>query len=353
MAQQFVPNSGMMGPPIEMEDDYETDPDEPSSNQTSLASAMVNSRYENGRRYHVLEDEGYFLPNDKKEQNRMELLHTIYNRILHGRPHCAPLKPDIKHVLDLGTGAGTWAIEFADQYPNAQVIGIDITPIQRRFTPPNCTFEIHDMEADWPYGTTTTTSTTCTPSSTITTVTTCTPATFDFIRTREIPGAVHDYQKLFTQAYNHLKPGGYLEMQSMEANYFSDDGTHERAVSAVQWRRLLVEASRMVGKELGVEVGWKEAMERAGFRGVKEIVYKVPFSPWPKGPHWEELGRYQAAHIQEMVQAYSLALFTRVLGWSTKELDILLTAVGNDFRDPQSHLYAKIRVVYGQKEEVV
>jgi methylase of polypeptide subunit release factors len=50
---------------------------------------------------------------------------------LHGRLHLAPLK-DIKleRALDFGTGTGIWAIEFAEKYPNCQVIGSDLSPIQ-------------------------------------------------------------------------------------------------------------------------------------------------------------------------------------------------------------------------------
>jgi tRNA G46 methylase TrmB len=33
-------------------------------------------------------------------------------------------------VLDLGTGKGYWAIDMADEYPRADVVGIDIAPIQ-------------------------------------------------------------------------------------------------------------------------------------------------------------------------------------------------------------------------------
>lgn len=33
-------------------------------------------------------------------------------------------------VLDLGTGTGIWAIDFGDMYPSAEVLGIDISPIQ-------------------------------------------------------------------------------------------------------------------------------------------------------------------------------------------------------------------------------
>jgi tRNA G26 N,N-dimethylase Trm1 len=42
----------------------------------------------------------------------------------------APLKKDPHHVLDLATGTGIWAIEFALEHPTAAVIGNDLSPIQ-------------------------------------------------------------------------------------------------------------------------------------------------------------------------------------------------------------------------------
>jgi len=36
----------------------------------------------------------------------------------------------LHNVLDLATGTGRWAVEFADQYPSAVVVGTDLSPIQ-------------------------------------------------------------------------------------------------------------------------------------------------------------------------------------------------------------------------------
>ena len=33
-------------------------------------------------------------------------------------------------VLDIGTGTGIWAIDVADAYPAAEVVGTDLSPIQ-------------------------------------------------------------------------------------------------------------------------------------------------------------------------------------------------------------------------------
>ena len=41
----------------------------------------------------------------------------------------ALLKQEPRHVLDLATGTGVWAMEFALEHPTAAVIGNDLSPI--------------------------------------------------------------------------------------------------------------------------------------------------------------------------------------------------------------------------------
>jgi hypothetical protein len=98
---------------------------------------------------------------------------------------------------------------------------------------------------------------------------------FDFIHSRDMAGSIHDYDRLFAQAYKHLRPGAHLEMQSFEADFFSDDETRARAKTAIRWQQLLVAASRKFGRNLKVEDEWAEKMRKAGFVDVVEEVYKV------------------------------------------------------------------------------
>ena len=49
--------------------------------------------------------------------------------LLSGELHLAPLEHP-KRILDIGTGTGIWAIEMADRFPNAIVIGTDLSPTQ-------------------------------------------------------------------------------------------------------------------------------------------------------------------------------------------------------------------------------
>jgi trans-aconitate methyltransferase len=58
-------------------------------------------------------------------------------------------KKRFQRVLDIGTGTSIWAVDFADEYPEALVICVAISPIQPNPVPPNCEFQIGDAKWQW------------------------------------------------------------------------------------------------------------------------------------------------------------------------------------------------------------
>ena len=60
------------------------------------------------------------------------MYHHVFRLFLGGELHTAPLESPRK-ILDLGTGTGAWAIDMADIYPEAEVIGNDLSPIQPKW----------------------------------------------------------------------------------------------------------------------------------------------------------------------------------------------------------------------------
>lgn len=118
--------------PVAVDNDFETDSayaESFNSYTTSLASSALDYRYELGRRYHSYRSGRHFLPNDEQEQDRMDLTHAEMMLLLDNNLFLAPIKTP-QRVIDLGTGTGIWAIDFADIAPEAQVIGNDLSPIQ-------------------------------------------------------------------------------------------------------------------------------------------------------------------------------------------------------------------------------
>lgn len=62
--------------------------------------------------------------------------------------YCAPVQ-NPRHVLDIGTGKGAWAIDIADMVPNAVVRGVDLFSPPNSWIPPNCLFEGDDVWQRW------------------------------------------------------------------------------------------------------------------------------------------------------------------------------------------------------------
>uniref|UniRef100_A0A364KKN3 Methyltransferase domain-containing protein n=1 Tax=Talaromyces amestolkiae TaxID=1196081 RepID=A0A364KKN3_TALAM len=286
-----------------------------------------NIEADNGRRYHAFREGSHLLPNDENEQARMDLAHHIYLMLTGGKLHLSPISQP-QRVLDLGTGTGIWAIDFADEYPSSTVLGNDLSPIQPSWVPPNLRFEVDDYESEWSYS-----------------------SKFDFIHGREMEGMVQDFDRLFAQSYQHLNPGGWAEFQSIELNCFCDDDSRQKAAAWVRWSENLHRAARTFGKNMRTVRTWPDKMREAGFRNVQSVAYPLPFNPWPKDPKLKELGRYQQLHMFEGMASYSLRLYTNVLKWPKEEVEVLLNEVQNILKDRSCHIYTLVHFVYGQKPD--
>jgi Methyltransferase domain len=116
--------------------------------------------------------------------------------------------------------------------------------------PPNVTFEIDDAEDEWLYN-----------------------QKFDLVHTRTLCGAIRDWPRFHKQAFNHIRPGGWFEMQENDAWFQRDDGT------CPEWSKLFLEnldeASIRSGRRLNVAKEQKQHMIDAGFINVHDEVFKV------------------------------------------------------------------------------
>lgn len=105
---------------------------------------------------------------------------------------------------------------------------------------------------------------------------------FDYIHGRELEGFIRSHHRLFQQALENLKPGGWMEIASIEANCFSDDDTHLRATSMKTAVRHMHESAKRFGKNFDTVKTRRSQMENAGFINVREDVYKVRVGVRPR-----------------------------------------------------------------------
>ncbi|KAE9370226.1 S-adenosyl-L-methionine-dependent methyltransferase [Stipitochalara longipes BDJ] len=322
-------DSDPSAPIVDTEDNHDTSIDSSvrglslTSTTTPLRSSIYDRIEEYGRTYHRFRQGKYLLPIDLEEQERLDIQHALFSVSL-GKLHQAPIGPNPINVLDIGTGTGIWAIEFAEQYPSAQVLGTDLSTIQLSQIPPNCRFEVDDAEDDWPF-----------------------TEPFDYIHGRMLLSCFKDPRSVFQKAYNALTPGGYLEMQDLAfpPRFLGEQRTE---TSLYKWGKVLSEASVKIGRPWTNVQKYKEWMEEIGFVDVVEKKYYWPLSRWAKGDYYKLVSVYAQASLLNGLDGMSLKLMG-LMGWSAEEVKAFLVGVREDVKNTSIHAYAPMRVIYGRK----
>ncbi|KAH6621684.1 S-adenosyl-L-methionine-dependent methyltransferase [Chaetomium sp. MPI-SDFR-AT-0129] len=318
-----------LGPGEDHDDDYdgyESGDGSSASSLVSLQSMIFAYHEENGRTYHAMSAGKYFMPNDASEVERLDLQHHIFRLTFDDEICLCPKKDGAKRVLDLGTGTGIWCIDYADEHPEAEVIGVDLSPVQPEFVPPNCSFEIDDLEKYWTW-----------------------TKPFDFIFSRFMTGSFADNAAIVRKVYDQLEPGGYFEAQDMALPIGCDDGTFTEKSDLWTWMTWLMKSMDTMGRPLSAAQKWKPLMEEAGFEDVVEYVYKWPTNSWPRDPKYKRLGAWALHDMDPVLESAILAPITRALGWSQEEALVLAANARKVLRDTKVHAYWPIYVVYGRK----
>ncbi|KAI0538717.1 S-adenosyl-L-methionine-dependent methyltransferase [Xylaria digitata] len=329
-----LPASHWAQVPAEEEDDFDDVDsaygDDNASSTASLSASILEYRTVHGRTYHSERGNAQsWNPNDAQHDESMDILHHVSTLMQDGKITMAHIDDSVRKVLDVGCGTGIWAIDFADQYPHAEVIGVDISPSQPQWIPPNLKFEIDDITLPWTYE----------------------PNSFDYIHMRWLIGAIPNWYTLFREAFQTLKPGGIFESKESSAVIQSDDGTVPYGSALDQWGRVFSEAGKKFGRtfrpvEEDIQV---KAMQAAGFVDLKVYNMKTTLGPWPADPKHKEIGQYARLALEQDVEGFIMYMWTTVLGWTREEITVYAAHLRRELRSPNFHAYYPQRVVVGRK----
>ncbi|KAM0342587.1 hypothetical protein ACHAPU_009442 [Fusarium lateritium] len=313
-----------------------------SSSSTSLNTSIYQHAFENGRRYHQYRHGTYPIPNDDAEQNRDDMKHAMMLELTSGNLFFSPVGNNPQKIIDLATGTGIWAIDVADKFPSASVIGVDLSPIQPSWVPPNLKFFVDDIEDEWMHG-----------------------DDFDFVHMRCISPWLKDQVKVLRQAHDHMKPGAWVEIQELDARANCDDGSLAPHAPLSKFFDTAEQAVASFGMKFRAGENLREPLEKAGFTNVSCKVLKVPIGTWAKVNTTSRevsrladvlqdktlrlVGLYLKTAVNDMFGAMAAKPLRKIL--EPEEIDVFLADARKDLNDVKIHSYEKYYFWMGQKPE--
>lgn len=195
-------------------------------------------------------------------------------------------------MLRRTTTANTLPRDIADKFPDAEVIGTDLSPVQPGMQPDNCRFEIDDCCSEWLYE----------------------EDHFDFIHIRGLFGSIADWPALYKQCYTHLRPGAYMEQVEWSIHNRSADGTLSPNATLARWSQNALDIAQKSGKTFEIAENMAGLITEAGFVDVVEKRFKWPIGPWSSDKRLKEIGRWNLLNWEEGMEGWCMAPYTRVLG---------------------------------------
>ncbi|KAJ5832524.1 hypothetical protein N7474_000835 [Penicillium riverlandense] len=225
------------------------------------------------------------------------------------------------HILDIGTGMGTWAIDVADMLPNSIVRGVDLYPPPVGLMPPNCTIEVDDVLQEWTWR-----------------------EPFDLIRMRNMIGSFdqNEWARVYQQCYNQLRPGGWIEQLECGPFIESDDGSLPPDSALANWGPYMEDCGARAGRPCDLIHTMSSSIRDVGFVDMHEQVYKWPIGPWPKHQKYKEAGRLNYEHWMSGMEGWCMWLLTKFGApkpWSKEEVYVYCAKLRSEIKNPNYHVY--------------
>ncbi|KAJ5253238.1 hypothetical protein N7489_003648 [Penicillium chrysogenum] len=303
-------------------------PEDWESQTTSIGSSINRGLVENGRRYQTLRPEEYFIPSDDQQFESYQAGHLValathpdemnplFLSPIGYSPTAVPLNKRPQHILDIGTGNGTWAIDVADIFPCAIIRGVDLFPPPVTWVPPNCVLEVDNVLQKWTWS-----------------------EKFDLIHMRHMTGSFSplEWELVYKHCYDNLRIGGWIEQVEMSFIVQTDDGSlpPDNVLSHIGPN--IIWCGTHAGRPCDTVDTISNSIRKAGYINVHEKTYKWPIGPWPKEKQLKEVGTVNFQHWITGLEGWCMWLFTKFgepQPWAKEEVHVYVAQLRKELKTP-------------------
>jgi hypothetical protein len=220
-------------------------------------------------------------------------------------------------------------------HPTSTIIASDLTVFDSgvgHLDLPNVDFQLADARTEWTYH-----------------------EPFDLIHLRGMSGAFQDWAAIYTQAFEHCKPGGYIEVADSDpaADTISFSPRKrpesEAEIPALRtYTAALRSAANAAGYPRDLAHLNTDALAAAGFVDVRVLERTIPIGLWPEDVAEKTLGKMALIALVEGLEGYALRPLTVYGGYTVDGVRELCEAVRGELLGV-SGLTVKVRIVTGRR----
>ncbi|KAK0710274.1 S-adenosyl-L-methionine-dependent methyltransferase [Lasiosphaeria miniovina] len=269
----------------------------------------------NGRQYqrYAVENGIYFAPVDEDEVERLSYMHRVFEAMFDNRLIFPPV-PRPRRILDCGYGCGSWAIGVAEQYPNCEVIGIDVYPYPiPNVLPPNLDLQVDDLNSPSTF-----------------------PANhFDMVHSRMMSGGIHSnrWAGYMKDILRVLRPGGWCQMVEVYFNAQSDNGTLTKNHALQVWSQRYLESTQPY-KDPRAPLRLRSRMTEAGFVEVESRLITLPLCGWSNDARDRAVGDANRLNTQRLLSSLAEYPLSTMLGMSSTDIALLVAQARAEADNP-------------------
>jgi SAM-dependent methyltransferase len=201
-----------------------------------------------------LSDAPYLLPKDAQEQSRLNFQHcALYSAI--GNHYLVPLRPDVATILDVGTGTGIWPVEMARLFPQAHLVGVDISAASlEHASSAACTFCLADILKGLPFP----------------------DQQFDYVHQRLLVAAIPaaNWPGVIRELVRVTRPGGWVELLEIGVT------VQQAGPETIRLLAWMVEKSQERGFDMYRISQLGEMLAQEGLEAIECHEIPVPLGDW-------------------------------------------------------------------------
>lgn len=272
-----------------------------------------------GRRH--LTHTSYILPKDIQETHRLDLQHHLLHAAL-GSNYAAPLSQNISKILDVGCGTGRWGLDMANDFPQAEVTGVDLElsvpgeQSSEATKPDNYVFVPGNILKGLPFE----------------------DGLFDFVHQRLLVAGIPTQQwpKVIRELIRVTKPGGWIELVEGGVGFLHPGPEMKRFI---QWWN---ESSAMRGIDASVVGQLDTLLRQADLQAIQKQTLCLPAGEWG--------GQAGELLAEDMLTGFSglKGYFHTQLKVSPEQFDATIQALPAEWET--QHMEYEFYVIIGQRK---